>query len=293
MFIFSFLTLTDTLVLLGLVVVSVFIYQFYIAPQSTSYANLPGPPLDSYLWGNMQGLMRCVLRFPRLRVSLASRRDADPAFTWADQLRAWCRPREPRPQVWQDAAVRGLHGRASVSLLELPGWAPPRSPAGRLAAGFPSSDADALPRACRPAGPALLHGRPACHQPVRLPLTPRLSPREPSRPLPSDASLTPSTSCTRAPSILSNGYDYPKPDRVRNKLEEILGQGILTSEGALMPPCRRQRAVTLTGAVLDAVDQATCTRSRCALSALTSIGCKIVATDWSRTCSCCFLSLPA
>lgn len=34
-------------------------------------------------------------------------------------------------------------------------------------------------------------------------------------------------------SILSNGYDYPKPDRVRNKLEEILGQGILTSEGAL------------------------------------------------------------
>lgn len=36
---------------------------------------------------------------------------------------------------------------------------------------------------------------------------------------------------SRASSIFSNAYDYPKPDSIRRALGEMLGDGILSSEG--------------------------------------------------------------
>lgn len=47
------------------------------------------------------------------------------------------------------------------------------------------------------------------------------------------ASLTASGPWSFALSILGEGYDYPKPARVVQMLEQILGQGLLTTEGAL------------------------------------------------------------
>lgn len=51
---------TDALVLVLVVVGSLFVYRFHIAPSLTSYANLPGPEPVSYLWGNMQALISYV-----------------------------------------------------------------------------------------------------------------------------------------------------------------------------------------------------------------------------------------
>lgn len=88
MFLLSFLSWSDLLVGLAILSVSLFVYQFYIAPSSTSYANLPGPPLDSYLWGNMQRLVKCVpfysgagaARPRRIPLDLLRRSPRDPRY---------------------------------------------------------------------------------------------------------------------------------------------------------------------------------------------------------------------
>lgn len=131
MFLLSFLSWSDLLVGLAILSISLFVYQFYIAPNTTSYANLPGPPLDSYLWGNMQRLVKCVRfssgascetssdplgssqTFPLRRqiLNLWTRRSV---AGWNEQVRAWSRPREHGARVRQDAAVCRVHGCTSL-----------------------------------------------------------------------------------------------------------------------------------------------------------------------------------
>nr|ASN66820.1 Cyp5139R1 [Phaffia rhodozyma] len=120
--------------------VSLFIFQFYIRPSLTSYSNLPGPKIESYIWGNMKGLM------------------------------------SNEPGVGHEALVL-KYGKT----LRYNGFMGMQR--------FYTAD----PRAVS--------------------------------------------------YVLNNGYDYPKPARVRVLLEEILGTGLLSAEGGVH---QRQRKIVVT-----------------------------------------------
>jgi hypothetical protein len=94
MFPFSLLSWTDALVLLVVAFGALFVWRFHIAPNATSYANLPGPPLRSYVWGNMQGLISCVLALAKGAEAGDSRARQPDASRLSPQL-----PARPRSAV--------------------------------------------------------------------------------------------------------------------------------------------------------------------------------------------------